>query len=75
MFSDIGADPHSVKQSQLAPAQLESLLAAFVDAVSPNSDTLSAAVTSSIMQTYPFAGDSRVPGLLQKLRVIEGEIE
>lgn len=75
MFSDIGADPHSVKQSQLAPAQLESLLAAFVDAVSPNSDTLSAAVASSIMQTYPFAGDSRVPGILQKLRVIEGEIE
>jgi hypothetical protein len=75
MFSDIGADPHSVRQSQLEPAQLELLLAAFVEALSPNSDTLSAELANSIMQTYPFAGDTRVGEVLSKLRQIDGDVE
>jgi hypothetical protein len=73
MFSDVGSDPHSVRQSQMEMAQLESLLAAFVEAVAPNSDVLSGASANSILQTYPFAGDDRAAKILARLRCINSD--
>lgn len=75
MFSDIGAEPHSMRQSHLEPAQLELLLAAFVDAIAPSSDSLPAAMANSILQTHPFAGDSRASEILGRLRRIDGDIK
>src|SRR6185437_11044241 len=47
MFSDIGSDPHRMRQSQMDTERLETLLAAFVDAVAPNSDILSQEAANS----------------------------
>lgn len=71
MFSDIGSDPHSVKQEELEVGQLETLLAAFIDAVAPASDTISAETAAAILQTPLFVGNAHAGQVLRRLRRID----
>jgi hypothetical protein len=70
MFSDYGNEPQSVAQSKLDDDQLRRLLAAFVEAMEPNSDTLSAESAGAVRRTHPFVGDARINGMLAELRSI-----
>ncbi|WP_295911733.1 ATP-binding protein [uncultured Xanthomonas sp.] len=71
IFSDVGSDPHGLGQGDLDDSGLERLLAAFVEAVAPNSDTLPAVLAEKILETYMFAGKSEARQVLQRLRRIE----
>ena len=71
LFSDIGSDPHAVGQGDLEASQLKQLLAAFVEAVDPGSDTLSASMAEEILRTQMFAGKPEARQALMELRRIE----
>ncbi len=71
IFSDVGGDPHRLGQDDLDHGGLERLLAAFVEAVAPNSDTLPADLAEKILDTHMFAGKSEARRILQRLRRIE----
>lgn len=72
LFSDISASPKGVNQEEIDAGELEQLMAAFVEAVAPASDTLSAALADSILQTPVFARVPAARGVLERLRRIEG---
>lgn len=72
IFADISAAAQDMAQESTSPSELEQLVAAFVEAVAPSSDTISATLAESILQTPIFA---RTPGartVLERLRRIEG---
>lgn len=71
LFSDIGSDPHAVAQEDLQASSLEQMMAAFVEAVAPNSDSISAQVAESLLQTHIFAGKPEARGMLLRLRRLE----
>ncbi len=71
LFSDIGADPHGVGQSELDGDQIKVLLAAYVEAVAPGSDSLPASLAEAILQTHMFAGKPEARQALMELRRIE----
>ncbi|WP_019467393.1 ATP-binding protein [Dyella japonica] len=71
LFSDIGSDPHAMAQADMEKSSLEQLVAAFVEAVVPNSDSIPAAVAESMLQTQVFAGRPEARQILQRLRRIE----
>ncbi|MCD9030869.1 ATP-binding protein [Luteimonas sp. Y-2-2-4F] len=71
LFADVGANPHGVQQSSLDAARIEQLLAAFVEAVAPGSDSIPAATAEAILQTPVFAGNPEARALLSRLRRIE----
>jgi hypothetical protein len=71
MFSDMGAQPQNLAQSSLSDEQLESILSAYVQALSPDTNSLSSDFVKAICDTYPFRGDVRVEPLLRRLRVLD----
>ncbi len=71
IYSDFGGDPHGFGQDDLDDGGLERLLAAFVEAIAPNSDTLPAVLAEKILDTHMFAGKSEARQILQRLRRIE----
>lgn len=71
LFSDVGHDPHAVQQGQLELPQIEQLVAAFVQAVAPGSDTLTPEMAETILQTSMFAGRPEAREVLMRLRRIE----
>lgn len=72
LFADISATPQEMGQETTSPEELEQLVAAFVEAVAPASDTLSAALAESILQTPVFARSPTARAVLERLRRIEG---
>jgi hypothetical protein len=72
LFVDISAAPQEMGQGTTSPEELEQLVAAFVEAVAPASDTLSGALADSILQTPVFARTPAARGVLERLRRIEG---
>lgn len=72
LFADISATPQDMGQEATSNEELEQLVAAFVEAVAPGSDTLSAALADSILQTPVFARTPAARGVLERLRRIEG---
>lgn len=72
LFADISAAPQEMGQETTSQEELEQLVAAFVEAVAPASDTLSAALADSILQTPAFARTPAARGVLERLRRIEG---
>lgn len=72
LFADISAAPQGVSQEEIGAEELEQLLAAYVEAVSPASDTLSAVLANSILQTRIFARAPAARAMLERLRRIEG---
>jgi hypothetical protein len=71
LFSDIGGDPHGLAQGELGSQELERLLAAFMEAVAPNSDTLPAALAEELLASPMLAGKCEARQILQRLRRIE----
>lgn len=71
LFSDVGGDPHGVRQGDLENQELERVLAAFVEAIAPNSDTLPALLAEKILETHMFAGKSEARQILHRLRRVE----
>ncbi|TCV91622.1 histidine kinase/DNA gyrase B/HSP90-like ATPase [Luteibacter rhizovicinus] len=69
MFSDVASDPGRTQPS-LDEDGLRGILSAYVNAVAPNTDTISEAICSSILQTHPFANDRRCRQILAGLRRI-----
>ncbi|HXI16525.1 MAG TPA: ATP-binding protein [Chloroflexota bacterium] len=72
LFADISAAPQGMGQEALDTAELEQLVAAFVEAVAPASDTLTAAQADAILQTPVFARAPAARAILEGLRRIEG---
>jgi hypothetical protein len=50
---------------------MEQLLAAFVEAIAPGSDTLSASMAETILQTHVFADKPDAREVLNRIRRIE----
>lgn len=71
LFSDVGSDPHALVQGDLDGIALEQLMAAFVEAVAPNSDSLSEDLAERILETHMFAGSSTARQILHRLRRVE----
>jgi hypothetical protein len=71
IYSDVGSDPHGLGQDDIDVQGLEQLLAAFVEAIAPNSDTLPADLAEKILDTNMFAGKGEARQILQRLRRIE----
>lgn len=71
IFSDVGGNPHGLDQDDLDDGGLERLLAAFVEAIAPNSDTLPSDLAEKILDTHMFAGKRDARQILQRLRRIE----
>jgi hypothetical protein len=71
LYADIGSDPHGVGQAELDKAGMEQLLAAFVEAIAPGSDTLSASMAETILQTHVFADKPDAREVLNRIRRIE----
>ncbi|WP_084062731.1 ATP-binding protein [Arenimonas malthae] len=71
LFSDISSNPRALAQAELEASGLEFLMAAFVEAVAPNSDSISASAAESLLQTHIFAGRPEARQILQRLRRIE----
>ena len=71
LFSDIGTDPHGVGQGELEANQLKQLIAAYVEAIDPGSDTISASLAEEILRTQMFAGKPEARQALMELRRIE----
>lgn len=71
LFSDYGGSPHTVGQGDIESSALERLLAAFVEAVTPNSDFINAADAEQILQSHMFTDKAEARQVLQRLRRIE----
>lgn len=71
IFNDYGGKPHSLGQNDLEDEGLERLIAAFVEAIAPNSDSICAADAENILQTHAFADRAAANRVLQRLRRIE----
>lgn len=71
LFSDYGGSPHAVVQGDIETPGLERLLAAFVEAVAPNSDSINATDAEQILQTHMFADKPEARKILQRLRRVE----
>ncbi len=71
LFSDIGSDPHGVGQGELEASQLKQLIAAYVEAIDPGSDSISASMAEEILRTQMFAGKPEARQALMELRRIE----
>lgn len=71
LFADVGEDPHAVQQAALAFPQIEQLVAAFIQAVAPGSDTLTPEMAEMILQTPMFSGRPEAREILLRLRRIE----
>lgn len=71
IFSDIGGDPHQVSQHDVDPDGLERLIAGFVEALAPNSESIQASVAERILATHVFSGKSEARAILSRLRRID----
>lgn len=71
LLSDYGGSPHTLGQTDLEEDGLQRLIAAFVEAIAPNSDSIPAADAEKILQTHAFADKQAARRALQRLRRIE----
>lgn len=71
LFSDVAGNPQVIRQQEVAEDELEALLAAFVEVMAPNSDTLRAAIAETILATPVFARHPNARNVLSRLRRIE----
>lgn len=71
LFSDIGGDPHAVAQTGFDDQELERLIAGFVEALAPNSDSLPLSLADKILDTPMFAGRPQARSILRRLRRID----
>lgn len=71
LYSDLGSSPHALSQSELELPQIEQLVAAYIEAIAPGSDTLSSTAAEEILRTRMFAGRPEAREVLLRLRRIE----
>jgi len=71
LFADVAGSPETVRQQDMDASELEQLLAAFVEAMAPGQDTLSAVVAEAILATPIFTAQSSARTVLEQLRRIE----
>jgi hypothetical protein len=74
LFSDIGAAPQSMKQGEMSGTSLEQLMAAFVEAIAPNSDSISAKDAQNLLETTFFADRPDAAEILHALRRVEPDL-
>lgn len=73
IFSDIGGDPHQVSQQDVGLDGMERLLAGFVEALAPNSESIPASVAEKILATHVFSGKAEAREILGRLRRIDAD--
>jgi len=71
LFADVAGSPQAMRQHDMEPAELEQLLAAFVEAMAPGKDSLPTAVVQTILSTPIFAAQPSALSVLERLRRIE----
>jgi len=71
LFADVAGNPQSLRQHEIEAAELEQMLAAFVEAMAPGRDNLPAAVANTILSTPVFAAQPSARSVLERLRRVE----
>ena len=71
LFADVAGSPEAMHQQDIDAGELEQLLAAFVEAMEPGRDTVSAAVADAILATPIFTTQPTARAVLEQLRRIE----
>ena len=71
LFSDYGSNPHQLVQREMDSPSLQQLMAAMVEALAPDSDSIPKRVAESVLATEMFAGKPEAREILQSLRRIE----
>lgn len=71
LFADVASKPQALRQNEVGTAELQHMLAAFVEAMAPGKDTLPSSIAESILSTPVFAGQPAARALLATLRRIE----